>query len=246
MNPNAAHLPTDAAIDRDIDRALSTLRDAHPRSGLNRRILASLEHRAFAPQPPRLHLSARLTWIATAAAVLAIASLVALHHSGPSKNPVILSEASHGDAQAKGPTAAIRATNPQPLSAANLAWVAEPPQISTRPAVSISRHPEQSAATRRISASQDPGTKPQPDAAATTPTDAQLVADLHAPSHPAPPLPLTAQEKLFLRMTQYGNATQLAELNPVIRAQQDAAETADFKSFFPDPPPFQQPLGDSE
>jgi hypothetical protein len=78
-----------------------------------------------------------------------------------------------------------------------------------------------------------------------TPTDAQLLADLHAPSHPAPPLPLTPQEKLFLRMLRYGNATQIAELNPIVRAKEDADETAAFKAFFPDPPPLKQP-GDSE
>jgi len=79
-----------------------------------------------------------------------------------------------------------------------------------------------------------------------TPTDAQLLADLHAPSHPAPPLPLTLQEKLFLRMLRYGNLTQLAELNPEVRAKQDADETTAFKAFFPDPPPLQQPNGDTE
>jgi hypothetical protein len=82
--------------------------------------------------------------------------------------------------------------------------------------------------------------------ASPTPSDAQALADLHAPSHPAPPLPLTPQEKLFLRMLHYGNATQLAELNPMVRAKQDAAEAADFKAFFPDPPPLQQPTGDTE
>ena len=81
---------------------------------------------------------------------------------------------------------------------------------------------------------------------ATTPTDAQLLADLHAPSHPAPPLPLTPQEKLFLGMLRYANTTELAELDPMVRAKQDADETAAFKAFFPDPPPLKQPLGDTE
>jgi streptomycin 6-kinase len=76
--------------------------------------------------------------------------------------------------------------------------------------------------------------------------DAQALADLHAPSHPAPPLPLTPQEKLFLRMLRYGNLTQLAELDPIVRAQRDADETTAFKAFFPDPPPLKQPLGDAE
>jgi hypothetical protein len=32
----------------------------------------------------------------------------------------------------------------------------------------------------------------------------------------------------------------------MVRAKQDADETTAFKSFFPDPPPLQQPTGDSE
>jgi hypothetical protein len=47
-------------------------------------------------------------------------------------------------------------------------------------------------------------------------------------------------------MLRYGNLTQLAELNPIVRAKQDADETAAFKAFFPDPPPLQQPNGDTE
>ncbi len=58
-------------------------------------------------------------------------------------------------------------------------------------------------------------------------------------------MPLTPQEKLLLHMLRYGNLTQLAELNPMIRAQQDADETTAFKAFFPDPPPLKQP-GDDE
>ena len=33
-------------------------------------------------------------------------------------------------------------------------------------------------------------------------------------------------------MLHYGNATQLAELNPMVRAKQDADETTAFKAFF--------------
>jgi hypothetical protein len=47
-------------------------------------------------------------------------------------------------------------------------------------------------------------------------------------------------------MLRYGNLTQLAELDPIVRAQRDADETTAFKAFFPDPPPLKQPLGDAE
>jgi hypothetical protein len=46
-------------------------------------------------------------------------------------------------------------------------------------------------------------------------------------------------------MLRYGDTTELAELDPMVRAKHDADETRAFKAFFPDPPPLQQP-GDSE
>jgi hypothetical protein len=82
-----------------------------------------------------------------------------------------------------------------------------------------------------------------------TPEEAADLADLHAPSHPAPPLPLTPQEKALLRVLHRGNTTQLAELavlNPEVSAARDAQEAAAFHAFFPDPPPTPQPTGDTE
>ncbi|HEY4011136.1 MAG TPA: hypothetical protein VGM11_13365 [Acidobacteriaceae bacterium] len=215
MNANTPDLD----IDHTIDRALATLRDAHPRSGFKTRVLGSLEHRAATPQPARLHLSAHLAlWSATAAAILAIVSMAVLHQ------------------QRTAPAEFVRAPQTHASNADVSAQLQAPTAVTKR-------RPEQSRVRRGAFVF----ATPQPAHDITTPigADAQAVADLHAPSQPAPPLPLTPQEKLFLRMLRYGNATQLAELNPVVRAQQDAAETADFKNFFPDPPPIHQP-GDNE
>lgn len=72
------------------------------------------------------------------------------------------------------------------------------------------------------------------------------LADLHAPSRPAPPLPLTPQEKALFRVIYYGNAVELAALNPTVSAARDADEAATFHAFFPDPPPVPQPTGETE
>ncbi|HEV2575735.1 MAG TPA: hypothetical protein VGU25_00875 [Acidobacteriaceae bacterium] len=297
MNANSSHAASDT-IDSRIDRALTGLRDAQPRSGLNSRILAGLEHRSAAhatnPGGPSFHdfivkgwgivcgskreSTFRPThvalWAATSAAILAVASLLALHHSHPNKSAVILSAnsktvilsgAQRAQSKAgfpasilcsmgcKDPEIASVTTNTKPLSTTNLAQTAS--TSSSRPGLS-SRHPERSAAERRTSVfgscldHHTTGCPIHDDAVVmsgpTQDPDAQALADLHAPSHPAPPLPLTAEEKLFLRMLRYGNATQLAELNPLVRDKEDADETAAFKAFFPDPPPLKQPLGDTE
>ncbi len=134
------------SIDHTIDRALSALRDAQPRSGsemLAGRILASLEQRAATPQPARFHLSAHVAlWTATSAAILAIASLMVLRHqtSARATNAVILSEASRSDAKSKNPEAAHPATNSEPFSTTNLAQSTN--TVSSRP------EPRSSAAKR--------------------------------------------------------------------------------------------------
>ena len=240
MNANVTH----SEIDNTIDRALSALRDAQPRAGLEDRILTSLEHRAAASQPMRFRVSTHLAlWAATSAAILAIASLIILHHQITPTNAVILSEASHRDAQSKNPDTAHRATDPEPFSTSNLA-IEPTHRTAHRLANSSTAMPAPCAQSG--CPVHDGGTAVGMSGISQTPTDAQLLADLHAPSHPAPPLPLSSQEKLFLHMVRYGNLTELAELNPVVRAQHDDDETADFKAFFPDPPPIPQPNGDTE
>ena len=229
-----ANVPRDTT-ENTIDLALAALRDAQPRSGLNGRILASIEQRrAASPQPARLHLSAHVAlWTAASAAVLAMASLLVLHHrAAPSRAPQV----------------------------STLRPGLGSPRLSAQRTLSTTRHPERSVASRRppvlnnCTDHHNPGCPMHDDGSTVvmggapssqTPTDAQALADLHAPSHPAPPLQLTTQEKLLFHLLRYGNAAQLAELNPLVRAQQDAAETDAFKAFFPDPPPLEQP-GDTE
>ncbi|HZQ42159.1 MAG TPA: hypothetical protein VFA99_02860 [Acidobacteriaceae bacterium] len=276
MNLHDSHAASET-IDNRIDRALCALRDAQPRSGPNgemlaSRILASLQHRTApeATNPGGLPFhavkgwviardtargSARRTttlalWAATSAAIVTIASLTILHHTGAPPSARI--------ARQGGIAMSWSATNTAPATRAQ-------PSVESRPAstertLPISRHPERtgvpgerssfvgvaSVAQRRTSVFENARITESPNGASTTRTDAQALADLHAPSHPAPPLPLTPQEKLLLHMLRYGNATQLAELNPMVRAQQDADETTAFKAFFPDPPPLQQPNGDTE
>ena len=62
--------------------------------------------------------------------------------------------------------------------------------------------------------------------------DALAREEMLAPSHPAPPLPMTAQEKLFRQAVIGEHFDQLAMLNPEEREKADAKEDGEFKSFF--------------
>jgi hypothetical protein len=58
------------------------------------------------------------------------------------------------------------------------------------------------------------------------------VPDLRAASFPAPPLPLTEQEKLLLRLAHRRNPEDTAILNPAARAAQSARANEQFQQFF--------------
>jgi hypothetical protein len=51
-------------------------------------------------------------------------------------------------------------------------------------------------------------------------------------SFPAPPLPLTQQEKLLLRLAHRPNPEDTAILNPAVQAAQSAKATEQFQQFF--------------
>ena len=56
--------------------------------------------------------------------------------------------------------------------------------------------------------------------------------DMRDASYPAPPMPLTEQEKLLLRVAHRGDPEELAMLNNETRAKQDAEGKTEFQRFF--------------
>jgi hypothetical protein len=68
-----------------------------------------------------------------------------------------------------------------------------------------------------------------------------LSAASFAPSHPAPVLPLTAQERALVRLVKTADPKLLAALSPETQAKVDAQETEDFNKFFAPPPVPPQP-----
>jgi len=75
--------------------------------------------------------------------------------------------------------------------------------------------------------------------------DSPASAEMHAPSHPAPPMPLTEQERLLLRIARSGTHQELATLSPEMRARLDADDAAAFRNFF-EPARRQPKPGDNE
>jgi hypothetical protein len=62
--------------------------------------------------------------------------------------------------------------------------------------------------------------------------DAPAVGESQTASFPAPPLPLTEQERLLLRFAHRGDPDSMAILNPEVRAAQTAKATEQFQQFF--------------
>jgi hypothetical protein len=58
------------------------------------------------------------------------------------------------------------------------------------------------------------------------------VPETQAASFPAPPLPLTEQERLLLRLAHRRNPEDTAILNPALQAAQSAKATEQFQHFF--------------
>jgi hypothetical protein len=73
----------------------------------------------------------------------------------------------------------------------------------------------------------------------TVTLQAESLAESTAPSHPAPELPLTAQERELVRLVHTADPKQLAALNLDEEAKLEAENAAEFARFFarPTPPP---------
>ena len=76
---------------------------------------------------------------------------------------------------------------------------------------------------------------------APTPSDEKLLAESRAesvaPSHPAPELALTAQERGLVRLVRTADPKELATLNSETQAKLQAKDEADFDKFFAPPAP---------
>jgi hypothetical protein len=83
-----------------------------------------------------------------------------------------------------------------------------------------------------------PRTKPPRTVVHRTPREPRrstltvMLRPTQTPGFPAPPLPLTQQEKLLLRLAHRTDAPDMNLLNPNVQAQQSAKATQQFQQFF--------------
>ncbi len=238
MNSNRNDLTT-----QRIDRILTALAETQPAPGLERRVerrvLAVLDARS-SNRPLWTRLNHRLlpppvALLSGLATLAAIALCVSLFSNSPLRPATSV-------ARSPGPSpTAFRAAletstanrqnlpvtrtkdfgshTPSPLSPVMLPPVMFPPVMHPLHAESLSapgiRHPDSSTSAAPLSES-----------------DALALAETQEPSHPAPDLPLTAQEKLLLRMAHRHTTRDLAAFDSIARDEQLATDQAQFLQFF--------------
>ncbi len=213
--------------DARLDRILAQLGDAQPAAGLNDRLLRRLEDHATVPNTPayapRRQAGLRKAWWGFLAASPALAAALAF----------LFLPAHH-------------AVTPAPVMKRHHVFV--PPIAPSGVGSSFrERSALQPPALRSRSLTSSPQPAPRPDLekqpAALNAEEARALDDLHALSQPAPPMPLTAGERLLTRMSRRPGSIELAELAKFAQFAPDwleatqNGEQAAFKSFFDPPPP---------
>jgi len=244
INPQADELVT---------RVLIGLRDTEAPRGLENRIAARIaarqaqaaEARSNAPRIP----FAGFWLYATAATVLAVLSLigVSLRHQPQTTANVASTQVpqgfrlgSHSSAKEEGASA--------------------PAPAKTQAVQGFSPHISQGPTKTLVPQGFSLGShNPAKEGGVLTPLvddpDTIALAETLAPSRPAPPMPLTAQEQLLLAATRRGQPIEVAELDllraPALRSAAEARERSNLRQFAqsllgplaaaealnPDPPP---------
>jgi hypothetical protein len=200
-----------------IEKVLTGLRDAEAPAGMERRILDGLEERAAVRSrsgwrqllPVWLVSPARPIAVGSLACGVALAGIFVVALAIPA-----IRRLGHAPEQSKR----------------NIAPVESVPSMNSEVAKRA-----QPASSR--SGVRSPGIKEQEktnegSAEGVLDSDSVALEDMHAASQPAPPMPLTEQERLLLRLVHKDDPVELAMLDSKVRALQDLEDKAEFQRFF--------------
>jgi hypothetical protein len=242
------HQPANTYPDARIDQVLDALRTTKPPTGLEQRIAARLSQAteartqtAAAPSPiavilravkdRRILLGPAKLYTAAPLALLITLTFAIIHHRFAT-NSAQANFNSHSNPVAQSQTAATSREAVALQSRHNL-----PTRTAALAAEGISAGETTTQVPRGFSFGSH---TPLQTAGVLTPVpppnpDAIALAETLAPSRPAPPMPLTAQEKLIQAATRPGQPIQLAELDiarePHLRAAAQARTNEDMERY---------------
>lgn len=264
MIPHADHTPkpgsgaqADQDVERDLARVLTALRSAQPPDHIESRVLARLKQREPAASRgarwaiPR-HAPARVrSWALGLCVATAIVAAVAVSIHKPAGPPAgavanatraeITGTAPGADAELSSAANSLSVIGTGKIGAGKIGAGkiggsrGEPTRghrLTSTTEVVVSRRDAEAR-------NPDSGRHPRQILCDCDPT---AVAEANAPSLPPPPLPLTEQEKLLLRIAQHLDPVEVAELDPGQREAAIAREQAEYKRFFH--PTVQPPVPD--
>ncbi|HEY5055211.1 MAG TPA: hypothetical protein VII58_03575 [Acidobacteriaceae bacterium] len=220
--PNQPNPPNDP-----LDRALAALRTAGLPEGMEARILHTLDARLAEPQPASFLRSAWLRGaltgglVATAACALVFITLRTERTTAPQTHEAATIQPQQSPTAT---TVALRTSDPCPgapsIRDGHGADGWDEKSIQVRHSSSVLGAP--SIRDRRSAHEWESITSRAP----------RLIPASFAPSHPAPPLPLTAQERALMRLVRTASPTQFASLHRPTDDKSDAESQAAFDKFF--------------
>jgi hypothetical protein len=206
--------------DEAIEQVLAALRDAEAPVGMERRILETLEERASARAGSGWR-RLRQIWLMIPARPVAARSLacgvaltglfaigLAIHSIHAIRRP--------GHARSKMGAAPVGSSTPTTSEAV------------TNSAQLVSRRSGVQSVGRPTAGEKTKARRARVNSNA----DSVALQKMLAVSYPAPPMPLTEQEKLLLRIAHRRDPVELAMLEPMLRTVQDAEEKEEFLRFF--------------
>jgi len=193
--------------ENDIAKVLTGLRDTQPSTGLEQRILHGIQHRAPA-RPPLF-----MRWQLIAAVPAAALAIFLTIHILTSNNSL--------------PTAPTTASTPTTATGTTTAAGGPSFALSAKGGVSSNARPLSSTPSETLSSRPERSAVERPAALAQlSAADRRALEDTTAPSHPAPALPLSRDERILAAAAQRGGAIEIAQLDSLPENPSRAAATA--------------------
>jgi hypothetical protein len=200
-----------------MEKVLAGLRDAEAPAGMERRIVNALEERAAARSGSGW-LWLRPAWLVAPARPIAVGSLVC----GVALAGLLAVVLAIPAIRRPGHTSVQARRSPDPVG--SLALGAS--QVAAKSAQPVS---SRSGGVRVMGEIKAEG---RTSAEGVVDFDSVAVEDMHAPSRPAPPMPLTEQERLLLRLVHKDDPVELAMLDSKVRDLEELEDKAEFQRFF--------------